>query len=165
MHSSGNSVNWGFMLGLGSISIWSEIFWILSIVCKWLIHKFFEPIGFPQHFWFSFSTSCLNCTTRPRSVLICCLLVLTCIATSSIICNKIRWAPPLSEVIATSPDTSNLRSAQIYWNRRWLRTDDLKSRRLTATSSPLKPAISRVLRTTILQCGGGLDDASGSSLL
>lgn len=87
----------------------------------------------------------------------CCLLSLTWIATSSIICRRIRWAPPLKLVITASPDTISLRSAQMYWNLRWFLTDDLKSNLLTASPSPLKPAISFVQRRTIWQWGGGTD--------
>lgn len=84
----------------------------------------------------------------------CCLLSLTWIATSSIIWRRIRCAPPDKLVITASPDTSSLSSAQMYWNRRWFLTEERKSKRFTASPSPLKPAISLVQRKTIWQCGG-----------
>lgn len=65
-----------------------------------------------------------------------------------------RWAPPDSDVITASPDTISFRSAQMYWNRLWFLTDERKSKRLTASPSPLNPAISRVHLKTIWQCGG-----------
>lgn len=42
IHSSGNSVNWGWHCGSGWISIWLAIFWIRSIVCE--IFQFFVII-------------------------------------------------------------------------------------------------------------------------
>lgn len=95
-----------------------------------------------------------TCSTSPLRVLICCLLSLTWIATSSIIWSRMRWAPPDSEVITASPDTISFSSAQMYWNRLWFLTDERKSKRLTASPSPLNPAISRVHLKTIWQCGG-----------
>lgn len=51
-------------------------------------------------------------------------------------------------------DTSKRSSEHTYWNLRRSRTDERKSRRLTASPSPLKPAISRVHRIVIWQWGG-----------
>lgn len=138
----------------GWTSIWLAMFWMRSMVWRWAIQRFWLPRGFPQHFWFSCSTSCLSWSTNPRRVLICCLLSLTWIATSSIIWRRILWAPPDRLVMTASPDTISFRRAQMYWNRRWFRTEERKSRRWTASPSPLNPAISRVQRRTIWQWGG-----------
>lgn len=154
IHSSGSSVNPGWMLVLGWISIWLAMFCIRSIVSRWAIHRFWLPSGFPQHFWFSCSTNCRNWSTRPRRVLMCCLLSLTWMATSSIICKRILWAPPDKLVMTASPDTRSFNKAQMYWNRRWFLTEERKSKRLTASPSPLNPAISLVQRKTIWQWGG-----------
>lgn len=124
------------------------------MVWRWAIHRFWLPRGFPQHFWFSCSTSWRNWSTSPRKVLMCCLLSLTWIATSSIICRRILWAPPDRLVMTASPDTISFNRAQMYWNRRWFLTEERKSKRWTASPSPLKPAISRVQRRTIWQWGG-----------
>lgn len=116
------------------------------------------------YFWFSCSTSKRNWSTRPLKVLMCCLLSLTWIATSSIICRRVRCAPPLKLVkVIDWSDTKSFSSAQMYWNLFWLRTEERKSKRLTASPSPLKPAISRVQRNTIWQCGRGTDSNETSS--
>lgn len=115
------------------------------------------------NFWFSWSTNCRNWSTSPLKVLMCCLLSLTCIATSSIIWSKVRWAPPDNCVITASPDTKSLRRAQMYWNLRWFLTDERKSKRFTASPRPLNPAISRVHRKTIWQCGGTASNCRPSS--
>lgn len=86
---------------------------------------------------------------------------LPCAATSSTIWSSIRCALPGKLAIPLF-DTSNRSNEHTYWNLRRSRTDERKSNRLTASPSPLKPAISRVHRIVIWQWGG-ISESSPSS--